>query len=197
MNIENLQESRVISYTDGYFDIIPVELIQGRLLDDNDLLEGRKVAVITKELKQRLFQDENPLNKIIEVEGTPLKIVGVYKDKTSNIIDYEKRKILVPMSIWSYLYGTEEIQMISIQAFGGENLDLAGKKAVKFLNNSKDVEGKYKVLNIEMISKNASTITDIMTAVISGIAAISNCRGNWCHEYHVGFCNRKNPRNRH
>ncbi|WML46164.1 ABC transporter permease [Neobacillus sp. PS3-40] len=170
---EKAQDGRVISYTDGYYDITPVELIEGRLIDHSDLQEGRKVAVITKELKERLFHDKDPINEIIEVEGTPLQIIGVYKDKTSTIIDYEKRKILVPMSIWPFLYGNDKIQMISIQAKSADTLNTAGKNAVDFLNHSKDVEGKYKVLNIKMISKNASTITDIMTAVISAIAGIS------------------------
>lgn len=73
------------------------------------------------------------------------------------------------------MYGTDEIQSISVQAKKIDNLDAAGKKAADVLNSRKQSEftGKYEVLNLKEIQEGISKMTNIMTMIIGGIGVMN------------------------
>jgi putative ABC transport system permease protein len=69
----------------GYFRMMKIPLLQGRLLSDQDGAEAPGVAVISESLAQRYFSGEDPLGKTIkrgqEDSALPwLTIVGVVGD---------------------------------------------------------------------------------------------------------------------
>jgi putative ABC transport system permease protein len=55
-----------------------VKMTKGRFLNENDIKEKRKVAVIGKRVAEHLFKkDEDPINQYIKVSGIFFKVVGV------------------------------------------------------------------------------------------------------------------------
>ncbi|MEH0156312.1 ABC transporter permease [Limibacter armeniacum] len=52
----------------------------GRYLNDIDIKEKRKVAIIGKTVKERLFKEENAVGENIIIKGVVFKVVGVYED---------------------------------------------------------------------------------------------------------------------
>ncbi len=69
----------------GYFNIETQVLHFGRLLNDIDIRENRKVCLIGTEVNETLFRNEDPTGKYIRVNGLYYQIVGVIKAKSSNI----------------------------------------------------------------------------------------------------------------
>jgi putative ABC transport system permease protein len=65
----------------AYAKIEPLTLLQGRFLNDPDMNESRKVAVIGRQAKLVLFEDQEPLGKWIEVNGVHLRVVGVLRSQ--------------------------------------------------------------------------------------------------------------------
>ncbi|GAA3319197.1 hypothetical protein GCM10020331_025110 [Ectobacillus funiculus] len=74
-----------------------------------------------------------------------------------------------------FLFGTDDIQSVTIQAVDADSMQIAGQKAADMLNASKpdDLKGKYEVFNLEELQKQISQLTGIMTSIIGGIAGIS------------------------
>jgi putative ABC transport system permease protein len=64
---------------------------QGRLINDLDMKEKRKVTIINKRLREILFNDENPVGKTILINGLKFTVIGVYEE--SSITDIEKTYI--------------------------------------------------------------------------------------------------------
>ena len=61
-----------------------VSVTAGRFLNQLDLEERRKVAVIGSRVREVLFaKDENPLDGSIRVNGVYFKVIGVFKPSTS------------------------------------------------------------------------------------------------------------------
>src|SRR5665647_1642142 len=58
-----------------------INLSSGRFINDLDLLEFRKVAVIGDEIWKALFKEEDPIGKYIRIGGVPFNVIGVTKDK--------------------------------------------------------------------------------------------------------------------
>jgi putative ABC transport system permease protein len=69
----------------GYFNIESQELLFGRLLNDIDIQEKRKVCVIGKQVNETLFRSQDPTGKYIRVNGLYYQVVGVVRPVSSNI----------------------------------------------------------------------------------------------------------------
>jgi putative ABC transport system permease protein len=76
-------------------------MISGRFLNDLDLEEKRKVAVIGIAVRDFLFESVDPLGKYIEIGGISYRVVGVYQDKGG---EGELRKIYVPITTAQMAY---------------------------------------------------------------------------------------------
>jgi putative ABC transport system permease protein len=64
---------------------------QGRLINDMDINEKRKVAIVNKRVKEVLYKNENPVGKILLINGLKFTIIGVFEEKA--IVDFEKTYI--------------------------------------------------------------------------------------------------------
>ncbi|MED3470357.1 ABC transporter permease [Bacillus thuringiensis] len=175
LDIEEKKEMVKITGIDtNYFKVNQVEILKGHSLQESDIIHANNVVIISENTEKKLFSNNNSVSQIIEIKGQPFQIIGVYKAE-GGFMGIESLEMLIPLTQWPTLYGTEEIQNISVQAKNIDNLDEAGKKAAAVLNSrmSSEFTGKYEVTNLKAIQENISKMTGIMTMIISGIAGIS------------------------
>ena len=66
--------------TPGYFNTIGIALRKGRLFDQHDDLDAKRVALINEAMAGRHFPRENPLGQHITTGGASMEIVGVVAD---------------------------------------------------------------------------------------------------------------------
>lgn len=72
-----------------------LDLMEGRLLNEYDMKKFRKVAVIGRKVKERLFKEEDPIGKYVNINGIPFLVVGVFTD----IHDGETERLYVPLTV--------------------------------------------------------------------------------------------------
>jgi putative ABC transport system permease protein len=65
--------------TPGYFNTMGIALRQGRLFDQHDDLDAKRVVLVNEAMVRKHFPHENPLGQRI-VMGKPMEIVGVVAD---------------------------------------------------------------------------------------------------------------------
>lgn len=66
--------------------IDPVVVTQGRFINQMDILEERKVAVIGSKVYDALFKPaEDPIGQYIRIQGVYFNVIGVFKPKNSNV----------------------------------------------------------------------------------------------------------------
>ncbi len=97
----------------GY--IKEVEMIQGRFLNNLDINEYRKVAVIGEKVKQDLFKgnDTVAMEKYININGVLFKVIGIFRDFGRD--DNEQRRIYIPISTAQRVFsGQNVISQISL-----------------------------------------------------------------------------------
>jgi putative ABC transport system permease protein len=71
------------------------EIESGRFVNQSDLSDNRKVAVIGRKLKQDLFKDEDPIDKNISIFGMNFKVIGVFVDPGG---DREEQQAYIPLT---------------------------------------------------------------------------------------------------
>jgi putative ABC transport system permease protein len=76
-------------------------MISGRFIDELDIRERRKVAVIGPAVQVALFGRESPLGEIINVRGVNYTVVGVFEDQGG---EGELRRIYIPITTAQLVY---------------------------------------------------------------------------------------------
>ena len=77
-----------------------IDLTSGRFVNEIDMKENRKVAVIADKDALVLFDNEDPLEKQILYNGIPFTIVGIYKTRGANW----SNRFYVPFSTMSAIF---------------------------------------------------------------------------------------------
>jgi putative ABC transport system permease protein len=90
------------------------DLEQGRHLVQQDIDQSRRVAVIGPDLIDVLFGSVDPMGKVIDVDGHPLRVVGVTDAKGSVFGASQDNFIWMPITTFRKLYGSR--RSITIQA---------------------------------------------------------------------------------
>jgi putative ABC transport system permease protein len=68
--------------SENYLKIKSLEVDSGRVFNDWDYGKKRRVVIIGERVKDILFENENPIGKYINIEGTLFTVVGLLKGGT-------------------------------------------------------------------------------------------------------------------
>lgn len=72
-----------------------ITVVKGRFVNDIDVAEGRKVCCVGKMLVAELFDKEDPVEKYLNINGIPFKIVGMFTDEGG---EQDMRRAYIPVS---------------------------------------------------------------------------------------------------
>jgi len=177
---------QVMGINKGYQHIESVRLLEGRLLNEKDMIESRKVAVMGKRAKDQLCKDESPVGKYIKIKGIPHKVVGVFDD----VHPGETERFYIPISVAQSVFGGK--QNVGTIAFttGTFSLDESNvifnevreilAKKYRFDPEDKRALAGYNVLeefqNTQMVFTGISFFVMIIGifTIIAGIVGVSN-----------------------
>jgi putative ABC transport system permease protein len=85
-------------------------MLQGRYINEPDIAEKRKVAVIGLPVAQFLFGDQDPVGEQVEVGGMSFRVVGVYTDTGEQ---GEAQMIYIPISTAQIAYnGADHVNQV-------------------------------------------------------------------------------------
>ena len=89
-----------------YKDIDPIVITEGRYINQRDLDDRRKIAVIGKRVRELLFdQDEEVLGSHIQIQGVTFTVVGVYKSQqTGEDAEESENSIFTPYTTFNHAF---------------------------------------------------------------------------------------------
>ena len=87
-----------------YLQMMPFDISSGRFINDLDIKDRRKVAVIGEGVQKILFKKkESPIDKYIEIRGVPYKIVGTFVSRRpADDAERDEESIIVPNTTLRY-----------------------------------------------------------------------------------------------
>ena len=149
--------NKLISYKDEYgsFFLSPchpdygvikeIDMIQGRFLNNIDINEFRKVAVIGEKVKSTLFKgtDTIALGKYIKINGVLFQTVGVFRDYSRN--DDEQKRVYIPISTAQRVFQGENV----INQISFTTGDASADEADLMIKRTKAVLAKMHTFDIE------------------------------------------------
>ena len=99
------------------------EIVAGRNLGPDDIEFSRPVALLGDELNQKLFPNENPIGRMVRVDGQNYTVVGLLGKKGSSFGQSQDNFAIVPITRFLEAYGRRGRSIgVNVQAKSQEEL---------------------------------------------------------------------------
>jgi putative ABC transport system permease protein len=123
-----------------YLELENIHLTGGRFIDQMDMTERRKVAVIGDHVREVLFAaSENPVGQEIRIGNVTYVVVGVYKVPTAGgAADWINGRVFIPRSTFSRSFGTgnkvSAIALLVAPSISSADVEQEARDALKRLH---------------------------------------------------------------
>jgi putative ABC transport system permease protein len=85
-----------------YLSLENATIINGRFVNNSDIINNEKVVAIGLKVKQDLFKEEDPIGKEILVNNINFKVIGVFTDPSG---EREESRVYMPMTTNQRAFG--------------------------------------------------------------------------------------------
>ncbi|MCX6251328.1 MAG: ABC transporter permease [Bacteroidetes bacterium] len=72
---------KITGMTPDFFKVFNLELSEGQMFNDEQLIQGKSVCIIGSSLKSRFFPKEDPIDKEIKCGHLWLKVIGILRSR--------------------------------------------------------------------------------------------------------------------
>jgi len=166
--------AQILAINENYYDLNEFTASSGRLLDNRDVDNGRRVVTLSTGVVEELFAaNDEAVGQIVNIEGVPFEVIGVHERENQSFFAFQVDEVLLPQSSWPMLYGTDNMDMLNVQANSADDIQIASHAVTNYLNDQSTLSGEYQVLNMEEIEQGISQVTNVTTMIIGGVAGIS------------------------
>ncbi len=165
----------VVGVTDGYQAIRRLVILRGRYFDVADTEMRSKVCLITPQLSDRIFGQDNPVGKSVRMGDLTFTVIGVFRERveTLDLSDLHENSVIVPFTVMKYYTGLEVVRLLDVQAARSEDVPSVERKLGQLLRSRHPAEAEYKVHTLNAILEIAREISLALTIVLIVIAFIA------------------------
>jgi putative ABC transport system permease protein len=177
IRIQSGEEDVAIIGSDQYYpEVRNLDLLAGRFLDESDVNQRHRVALLMERLARRLFGSQSAaVGQTVKLHGLQFTVIGTFKEKTESfgLSELSGENVLIPITVLRYFAPIERIDPLYVQARNaGDVLPLTG--AVKSILESRHrVGAKYRVDNLAAILDAAGRIANVLTVVLILVSALA------------------------
>ena len=163
----------LVGITPSYFDVKDIDIQRGRKILQSDVEWSTKVCVLGTEVAYDLFGTWDAVNGTVIIGDGIYKVVGVLEEQGSSLAGSDDSKILIPYSAASKITGQSSVSSFYIKATDENTVDSAISSVEMFLLQATRDEEAYEVNNQSDVLDTMEDVTDTMSLLLAGIAAIS------------------------
>ena len=169
----------IVGTTTNYFSIYGIEINQGNVFTENDLTDGKKVAIIGSDVAKEIgTTNAEILYKNINIGDASYRVIGIAEPKGSGGWDNPDERIFVPVLAASErIFGRIWINMIVVKSIGDFSLPEVMIAIERILRRTHDIspgeENDFRIFDWSEVKELQKETTNILTTMIAGIASIS------------------------
>ncbi len=165
----------LVGVTEGYQAIRRLVILRGRYFDAADMETRSKVCLITTQLADKIFGQENPVGRSMRMGELTFTVIGVFRERveTFGLSDIQENSVLIPFSLMKYYTGIEVVRLLDVQAVRAEDVPSVERQLGQLLRSRHPAEAEYKVQTLTAILSAARNISLALTIVLIIIAFIA------------------------
>ncbi len=166
----------VLSTTPSFNKITTLDLEEGRFISEENLEDREKVIVLGASIKEDLFGDNDPVGEIVKFRNIDFEIIGYTKkrDETFQFGDMDiSSYTIIPRTTGIDITESDQIFRIAMEAKSSEIVDEAVSQVESIILENHQGTEDFSVLTQEDLLNIVGDILNLLTLLISSIAAIS------------------------
>jgi putative ABC transport system permease protein len=171
----------LVGVTPDYARVRNYLISEGEFITEEHMLGQASVAIIGTEVADRLFgRKEGLVGETMRIEGQPFRVIGVLEERGGSAFSNEDDQVLVPLTTAQTRLlrrsTRDRVDMILVQALSAQAVPQASEEVAQILRSRHRTQigaDDFTILTQQTFLDTASTITNVLTIFLGGIAAIS------------------------
>ncbi|MDU8911631.1 ABC transporter permease [Aestuariicoccus sp. MJ-SS9] len=169
----------VIGTDNRYFTAARWELARGRLFDATELKSGKAVCVIGESVRKQLFGSSDPIGEEVRIKTLSCEIIGLTRSKGASTFGSDQDDfIIMPLRTFQgRIAGNTDVNLMIVAVRQGVDTDRAKAEIEAAMRDLRRIgageEDDFTVMDMKQLATMLSGITDILTGLLSAVAAVS------------------------
>ncbi|MET0294497.1 MAG: ABC transporter permease [Phenylobacterium sp.] len=175
--------TRIEGVTPDYLTARDLALASGRMFDEREARQGKKVVVIGQTVARELWGDDDPIGKRLRVRTVPFEVIGVLASKGQSSFGQDQDDVLLgPLpAVRSRVVGRrlrgETVQTIYVKAQNEDELDRVQEDVANVLRQQHRIrpgdEDDFSTQNMASILQASQAAVATFTILLAAVAAVS------------------------
>jgi len=171
-----VRDAKVIGTDDSYVAVRNIAVSSGRALDQGDLSQREKVALLSDQLALRMYGARSAaLNQKIRLYGLEFVVIGTFHERVETFgqSEIERDTILIPVTVQRYFTPVERIDPMYVQVRSPDQVDRVAQRVQEILESRHRAGAPYRVQTLTAILEAAKNISLILSLVLVLVSAIT------------------------
>lgn len=169
----SLISTSYIGTNENYATVQDKTVQEGRFLTSFDIEGSLNVAVVGTYIANELFPDGNAVGSYVKFNNKSFKIVGILTQTEDGEEGTADDVMIIPYTVAQRLSRAGAVSTIYVRAKDAQNVDILKENIENMLYKLYENEDYYRVTSQQAMLETLSSVTDTLSIVLAGIAAIS------------------------
>ena len=171
--------TQVTGSDNQYFKVTNRSIRTGRQFSDSELRAGAAVCIVGETVRKKLFGGQESSEGNIRLEKLSCQVIGVLESKGQNTMGMDQDDIVViPLRTFQRrLSGNQDVAMFQVSVQQGASTDKAQRDIRLLMRERRHLspsdDDNFNVMDMKEIAKMLTGTTQLLTALLSAVAAVS------------------------
>src|SRR5499426_155543 len=169
--------TRVQGVTSNMVIIEDKNIAESRFIAPHEVEHAGLVCVIGAEVKEKLFENRDPIGQTLKIQGTPMTVIGVEEKRGSFMGQSQDNHLYIPLMTFGRLFGRRQSLQLHGKADGVETLPSTIEEARMVMRNRHKLIGEeedtFGVVNTGDLRGQIDQFTGAIALVVTPVTFLS------------------------
>ena len=171
--------TQVTGSDNQYLKVTNRSIRTGRQFSDSELRAGAAVCIVGETVLKKLFGGQESLGGNIRLEKLSCQVIGILEAKGQNTMGMDQDDIVViPLRTYQRrISGNQDVALIQVSVQEGASTDKAQRDIRLLMRERRHLspsdDDNFNVMDMKEIAKMLTGTTQLLTALLSAVAAVS------------------------
>ena len=171
--------TQVTGSDNQYFTVTNRSIGAGRSFSEIELRAGAAVCIVGETVRKKLFGGQEALGEKIRLQKLSCEIIGILDEKGQNTMGMDQDDIVViPLSAYQRrIAGSQDVALIQVSIQQDASTEKAQRDIGQLMRERRHLspsdDDNFNVMDMKEIAKMLTGTTQLLTALLSAVAAVS------------------------
>jgi putative ABC transport system permease protein len=171
--------TQVTGSDNQYFTVTNRSIRVGRPFTESELRAGAAVCIVGETVRKKLFGGQEALGEKIRLQKLSCEIIGILDGKGQNTMGMDQDDIVViPLSAYQRrIAGSQDVALIQVSIQQDASTEKAQRDIGQLMRERRHLspsdDDNFNVMDMKEIAKMLTGTTQLLTALLSAVAAVS------------------------